>query len=211
MITQHATLSSACASGQQGIVELLCSLEETDLDALDSDGTSPLCAAVTWDFEGIVRVLIDAGCDVNVKNHGTSTTALHVAAINENGKMAHMLLQAGADPTLQDVFGRAQNLDDECTVRIFFRNVTTADPEPYLEAQMAALLAFWAPQLEGHRWSRRALALAVTIQYAQSILGSPRLCQSCCTAQHCEIGVKSVRDRCRVLLFLLIFWHCHPM
>ena len=107
MITQHATLSSACASGQQGIVELLCSLEETDLDALDSDGTSPLCAAVTWDFEGIVQVLIDAGCDVNVKNHGTSTTALHVAAINENGKMAHMLLQAGADPTLQDVFGRS--------------------------------------------------------------------------------------------------------
>jgi ankyrin repeat protein len=74
MITQHATLSSACASGQQGIVELLCSLEETDLDALDSDGTSPLCAAVTWDFAGIVQVLIDAGCDVNVQTRPSRTS-----------------------------------------------------------------------------------------------------------------------------------------
>ena len=78
-----------------------------DLDALDTDGTSPLCAAVTWGFEPIVRVLVDAGCDVNVRNNGTQTTALQVAAIQENGKIAHMLLQAGADPTLEDVLGRS--------------------------------------------------------------------------------------------------------
>lgn len=106
VVTQHATLSSACASGQVAIVELLASLDETDLDAHDADGTSPLCAACTWDFEPIVRVLVDAGCDVNVRNLGTSTTALHVAAEQENGKIIHLLLQAGADPTLQDVYGR---------------------------------------------------------------------------------------------------------
>ena len=119
-------------------------------------------------------------------------TAFPFSVMLSGGAVAMDFAQYEDADDLQDVFGRAQNLDDECTVRIFFRNVTTPDPEPYLEAQMAALLAFWAPQLEGHRWSRRALALAVTIQYAQSILGSPRLCQSCCTAQHCEIGVKSV-------------------
>tara|TARA_B110001452_G_scaffold225558_1_gene199556 strand:+ start:632 stop:1513 length:882 start_codon:yes stop_codon:yes gene_type:complete len=105
-VTQHATLSSACASGQVAIVELLASLDETDLDAHDADGTSPLCAACTWDFEPIVRVLVDAGCDVNIRNLGTSTTALHVAAEQENGKIIHLLLKAGADPTLEDVYGR---------------------------------------------------------------------------------------------------------
>ena len=107
MIHTHASLASACATGQQSIVEFLVSLEETDLDALDADGTSPLCAAVTWDFDPIVRLLVDAGCDVNVRNGGTQTTALHVAAIQENGRIAHRLLQAGADPTLEDVFGRS--------------------------------------------------------------------------------------------------------
>ena len=97
MIHTHASLASACATGQQSIVEFLVSLEETDLDALDADGTSPLCAAVTWDFDPIVRLLVDAGCDVNVRNGGTQTTALHVAAIQENGRIAHRLLQAGAD------------------------------------------------------------------------------------------------------------------
>ena len=107
MIHTHASLASACATGQQSIVEFLVSLEETDLDALDADGTSPLCAAVTWDFDPIVRLLVDAGCDVNVRNGGTQTTALHVAAIQENGRIAHRLLQAGADPTLEDIFGRS--------------------------------------------------------------------------------------------------------
>ena len=107
MIHTHASLASACASGQQSIVEFLVGMEDTDLDALDADGTSPLCAAVTWDFDPIVRLLVDAGCDVNVRNSGTQTTALHVAAIQENGRIAHMLLQAGADPTLEDVFGRS--------------------------------------------------------------------------------------------------------
>ena len=107
MIHTHASLAYACASGQQSIVEFLVSMEETDLDALDADGTSPLCAAVTWDFESIVRLLVDAGCDVNVRNNRTLTTALHIAAINENGKIVHRLLQAGADPTLEDVFGRS--------------------------------------------------------------------------------------------------------
>ena len=107
MIHTHASLASACATGQQSIVEFLVSMEDTDLDALDADGTSPLCAAVTWDFDPIVRLLVDAGCDVNVRNTGTQTTALHVAAIQENGRIAHRLLQAGADPTLQDIFGRS--------------------------------------------------------------------------------------------------------
>ena len=107
MIHTHASLASACATGQQSIVEFLVNMEDTDLDALDADGTSPLCAAVTWDFDPIVRLLVDAGCDVNVRNTGTQTTALHVAAIQENGRIAHRLLQAGADPTLQDIFGRS--------------------------------------------------------------------------------------------------------
>ena len=87
------------------MVAFLIDIEDTDLDALGVDGVSPLCAATIWGYESIVRMLVDAACDPNMRN-GDRSTALHAAACQENGKLIHLLLQAGADATLQDAEGR---------------------------------------------------------------------------------------------------------
>ena len=101
------SLCDACASGNEAAVNFLIELDDTDLDALSHDGISPLCTAATWGYDNIVRLLVDAACDPNVRNSdGMGSTALHMAACQENGKIVHVLLAAGADATLQDGEGR---------------------------------------------------------------------------------------------------------
>jgi hypothetical protein len=104
---RQATLCEACACGQASVVEFLVDMESTDLDARGADGVSPLCAAATWGFDEIVAVLLDARCDPNVRNSDAlASTALHVAANQEHGKIIMLLLQAGADATVEDAEGR---------------------------------------------------------------------------------------------------------
>ena len=52
------------------------------------------------------RALATGKCTAPKYNYMRSHV-IHVAAIQENGRIAHRLLQAGADPTLEDVFGRS--------------------------------------------------------------------------------------------------------
>jgi hypothetical protein len=99
----RSSLCEACACGQEATVAFLVDLDETDLDALGPDGVSPLCAATIWGYNGIVRLLVEATCNPNVRNRdATRSTALHAAAAQEHGKIVHLLLQAGADATLED-------------------------------------------------------------------------------------------------------------
>ena len=101
------SLVEACGAGRVGTVQFLIDLDDTDLDACGIDGLSPLCVAATWGYIDIVQLLLDAGCDPNVRNEeASSSTALHTAACQEHGKIILMLLQAGADATLQDSEGR---------------------------------------------------------------------------------------------------------
>ena len=101
------SLCEACAFGQASVVEFLISLEEVDLDALGTEGISPLCIATTWGHAEIVQLLVDAACDPNVRNSdGTHSTPLHAAACQEHGKIAYLLLAAGADAMRQDGEGR---------------------------------------------------------------------------------------------------------
>lgn len=78
-----------------------------DPNALDKDGTSPMCAAVTWGFDEIVQLLIRFGADVNVQNRGTRWTPLHAAAFQEHGKIIMALLEAGSDINRPDKEGRS--------------------------------------------------------------------------------------------------------
>jgi ankyrin repeat protein len=52
-----------------------------------------------------VRVLLDAGADVDARQHG-GYTPLMEAALQGNEEMVRALLDAGADPTLTDDGGR---------------------------------------------------------------------------------------------------------
>ncbi len=106
-IRQHTSLASACASGLTSIVSFWIDLEDTDLDAVGPDGICPLCAAAFWGNDEVVDLLLDASCDPNARNADMSgSTALHAAAAQEHGKIAHLLLQYGANPTLADSEGR---------------------------------------------------------------------------------------------------------
>lgn len=103
MISTHTSLAVACGSGQLSAVEMLVDMEDTDLEALGTDGASPLCAAATWGYNDIVKILLDAGCDANVRNGDKMrSTALHVACCQEHGKIVHLLLSAGADAMAPD-------------------------------------------------------------------------------------------------------------
>ncbi|KAL3926919.1 MAG: hypothetical protein SGPRY_003070 [Prymnesium sp.] len=82
-------------------------MEETDLDQLGPDGISPLCAAATWGYTTIVQLLLDATCDVNVRNgDSTRSTSLHVASCQEHHEITALLLAAGADALLLDAYDR---------------------------------------------------------------------------------------------------------
>jgi hypothetical protein len=69
----------------------------------------PLPAAaspVSWgnpktSAEKTIRVLLDAGADVNLKNEG-GNTALHIAAEGSKKKVVRLLLKAGADVRVED-------------------------------------------------------------------------------------------------------------
>lgn len=104
---RRVSLVEACSLGLAGTVEFLIDDDSTDLDACGLDGMSPLCVAATWGYVEIVRKLLDAGCDPNVRNEDTTaSTALHAASCQEHGPIIHLLLQAGADAMVQDGDGR---------------------------------------------------------------------------------------------------------
>ena len=60
-------------------------------------GVTPLHSAIARGGPGIVRVLLDAGADVSLRN-GVGRTPIFEAAFNGDVEAARMLLDAGADP-----------------------------------------------------------------------------------------------------------------
>ncbi|KAJ5634581.1 hypothetical protein N7528_002423 [Penicillium herquei] len=69
-----------------------------------NDQWTPLHLATCRGFEGIVRVLLDKGAEVNGKTKRGST-ALHLA-LREKTTIAQLLLDHGADPSLEDKNGQ---------------------------------------------------------------------------------------------------------
>lgn len=61
-----------------------------------SDGNTPLILASNRCNPEVVKILINAGADVNLHNN-TGDTALMSAAVKSCGKVAHLLVKAGAD------------------------------------------------------------------------------------------------------------------
>jgi ankyrin repeat protein len=73
-------------------------------DELSQDRT-PLHLAIYSNFSEIVRMLIDAGANLNVQDkHGD--TPLHVAIMKNNPIIVQMLIDAGADLNMQDIWNR---------------------------------------------------------------------------------------------------------
>ena len=74
----------------------------SDLNVPDPTfGSSPLISATFLDVAEAVKLLIDAGADLNSKNKEGST-ALHTAAAFGKTEIANMLMDAGADLNVQN-------------------------------------------------------------------------------------------------------------
>ena len=69
-------------------------------DKEDGGGWTALHFCAYWNRPKIVRMLIDAGADVNIQQDNDST-ALHECAINNRPDIARMLIDAGADVNIQ--------------------------------------------------------------------------------------------------------------
>ncbi len=69
---------------------------DVQLNGIRADGFAPLHVAVFHDRLEIVRLLIDAGADLNLKGDG-ELTPLHVAALEGRLEIARLLLEKGAN------------------------------------------------------------------------------------------------------------------
>ena len=72
---------------------------------VNKEGQNPLMFAVDSDFsDETVKTLIDLGCNVNAQN-SDGMTSLHLSAHLKRSNTFKMLLERGADPTIEDVDG----------------------------------------------------------------------------------------------------------
>ena len=76
-------------------------LADADVNAQNSDGSTPLHRAVVRDYYAAAALLIDAGAEVDLRNNG-GKTPLYKAASLGRAKMVSLLLSAGANGGLAD-------------------------------------------------------------------------------------------------------------
>jgi len=107
----NATISAAgfiCAvtSNDTVIAKRFLQEQKVDPDAPGPDGTTALCAAVMWDCNDMVQLILDSNGDPNALCEGTAWSPLHAAAFKEDVALTELLLGAGAEPDLEDLAGR---------------------------------------------------------------------------------------------------------
>jgi len=78
-----------------------------DINACDEDGRSPLMHAILAEDADpeIVRLLIDNGANVNLKDYGQEWTALHFAARDCHIEIVKILIDNGAEIDPRNTFG----------------------------------------------------------------------------------------------------------
>lgn len=95
-------LSDAALTGRVDVVRLL--LQSGASLWLDGQHDLTLHEAVRGgDFEA-VKVIVEAGADVNEQADALSETALHIAVEDDKYEIAQLLLSRGADPLLRRLF-----------------------------------------------------------------------------------------------------------
>ena len=95
-------------TGQVGRLKELLATDKSLINARDKDGSTPLHCAVWKGQEQVVKLLLEAGADVNAHNENDhwGTTPLHAAAHANQAAIAQRLIDHGADVNSQDREGR---------------------------------------------------------------------------------------------------------
>jgi uncharacterized protein len=101
-----ARLRTACAQGDLALIKRLLSAG-VDPNSADGDGWSALHYAAAAGHGEVVKTLIEAEANLNVRANKYGWTPLHFAAGADRSRdVAIELLNAGADATLTDSVGR---------------------------------------------------------------------------------------------------------
>jgi uncharacterized protein len=90
------SVADAVKSGNRTAIRDLLK-QHADVNAVDSEGATPLIWAVQNDDAETVQLLLKSGASANVSSRN-GITPLSLAAINRDAAMAEALLKAGADP-----------------------------------------------------------------------------------------------------------------
>lgn len=113
------------------------------MNQCSEEGFHPLCIAAFWGYADIVKVLLEAGANVNVANRGTGWTAAHCAAFQGHGKVMLCLLNYKPDVTIADSMGRCVCV---CVCAPITKcNLYTVIPPPHTPGQQLTLALPWSP------------------------------------------------------------------
>ena len=102
----YTPLILATYNGRRSTTDLLLARGADANSADDDRGNTALMGVAFKGYDEIARLLIDAGADVNLRNHA-GQTALMMAALVGQTDIIEMLLASGADASLRDVAGNS--------------------------------------------------------------------------------------------------------
>ncbi|KAL3346809.1 hypothetical protein AABB24_025313 [Solanum stoloniferum] len=91
---------------ESALRELIEAEDGRDVDAVDDDGRTALLFVSGLGSEPCVKLLAEAGADVNYRDRSGGLTALHMAAGYVKPGVAKLLIELGADPEVQDYRGQ---------------------------------------------------------------------------------------------------------
>lgn len=133
-------LLSAASNGEVEYVKSLLAAG-ADPNAMDEEGWTALMWAAQNNDIATASALIDAGAVLNFAEYSNEETALTVAIYSNSDEIVQLLLQSGADPSLQDSLGwtplmTAANYGDIEAVELLL--AAGADPNARDEYDMTA-------------------------------------------------------------------------
>jgi ankyrin repeat protein len=80
--------------------------EGININACDNEGQSALMRASLFGHNEMVRLLLDKGADIQIRNKETQSTALMEAVAGNHADVIRLLAQNGADVNEKDVLNR---------------------------------------------------------------------------------------------------------
>ncbi|PHU27627.1 Signal recognition particle 43 kDa protein, chloroplastic [Capsicum chinense] len=91
---------------ESALKELIEADDDRDVDAVDENGRTALLFVSGLGSEACVKLLAEAGADVNYRDRNGGLTALHMAAGYVKPGVAKLLIELGADPEVEDYRGQ---------------------------------------------------------------------------------------------------------
>ncbi|KAK3601029.1 hypothetical protein CHS0354_029249 [Potamilus streckersoni] len=104
---QNTCLHLACQLGQTRVVDALLNKRDIRIDFKNKNGVTPLQFALTFKSEEAAKLLIDKGCDINLKSGRLDKTPLHISSEMGLPEITRILLKKGADPMAKDKKGHS--------------------------------------------------------------------------------------------------------